>query len=64
MRYDPKAAFSHNGLVYLAGWQAATNNFVNCFEPQSKEWSTLVKNVSGHFSSNGFLIRKSLFPIS
>jgi len=61
-RFDPKGAFSHNGMIYLVGWQAATNNFVSCFDPRSKKWSLVVKGQSGHFSSNGILTRKSLFP--
>ena len=61
-RFDPKGAFSHNGMIYLVGWQAATNNFVSCFDPRSKKWSLVVKGQSGHFSSNGILTRKSVFP--
>lgn len=61
IRYDPKGAFSHNGLVYLLGWQAASNNFVYTFDPKLKKWSLVVKNEGGHFATNGILVRKSYF---
>ena len=61
MRYDPKGAFSHNGLIYLFGWQAATNNFVFSFDPQTKKWTIVTKNNSGHLTSGGVFVRKSFF---
>jgi hypothetical protein len=43
------------------GWQAATNNFVNSFDPRTKKWKNVVKNKTGHFLNNGILTRRSFF---
>lgn len=61
MRFDPKGCHSHNGMIYLLGWQAAIKNFVYCFDPRAKKWSLVAKNESGHFSDNGILSRKTYF---
>ena len=59
LRYDPKGAFSHNGLVYLIGWQAATLNFVYAFDPIAKKWRLVAKNVTGDLTQNGIVMRKA-----
>ncbi len=59
-RQDVTAAFVHNGLVYVLGWQAAASNMLHSYDPQTGEWTLLVSNIRGKVKSGGVLIKRQL----
>jgi N-acetylneuraminic acid mutarotase len=57
IRQDVVAAFAHNNLIYLIGWQRETKNVIHCYDPFKAEWKCVVERVSGTMRP-GMLARK------
>ena len=68
LRFDPVQAFSHNGALFVLGYQTALQNFAFKFDPVRREWRKLLESFSGHFVNEaGILLRaqkvnKAFFP--
>ncbi len=58
LRQDVTAAFAHNNLVYLVGWQAAYDHFIHAFDPLEQEWELVAQNIRGRIRGPGVLVRR------